>query len=143
MQSAVEPKKSTAQELISEYIEIKDKLAKWDDLYAQKCAPDKLRLEEIQGKLHGMLQELGGDGRQALKTDKGTAYLSRIVTPRIIDREKYLDVVLDNYDTWGAGMLMLGAPKKEAIDDYMSSHDGQLPGGVETTVIVRCNIRRS
>ena len=132
-----------ANDLIAEYIKIKDHLEQQTKKFSDYCAPFRQRQEEIQNKLLEMLNALGGDGKQALKADAGTAYLSRIVTPKIVDREKYLDAVIDNYHTFGSGMLQLGAPKKEAVDDYMASHEGHLPDGVEISSIIRCNIRRS
>ena len=130
-------------QLIAEYIKLKDFLSVEAKRFADYAAPYKDRMEEIEGKLLEMLNALGGDGRQSLKTENGTAYKSVIVTPKIVDREKYLDVVLDNYDTFGSGMLQLGAPKKESIDAYMQETNGQLPAGVEITSFTRVNIRRS
>lgn len=134
-------KTPTADELIAKYLGIRKHLTLETKRFDEYCAPFKAQQEEILGQLLEMLNALGGDGRQSLKTDKGTAYKSVIVTPKIVDREKYLDAVLDNYGTWGAGMLQLGAPKKESIDAYLQDTNGQLPDGVETSSFVKVNVR--
>jgi hypothetical protein len=98
-----------------------------------------------------------------ISTEHGTAYKSTIVTPRIVDRESYLDLVLDehNYETFGRGMLQVGAPNKAAFDEYVErrkreiteyqeANGGQLPAdvsilpaGCDTSSYTRINIRRS
>lgn len=132
--------KPTADQLVAEYIKIKDYLAQEAKRFADFCKPYNERQEAISNQMLEMLNQVGGE---SLKTEAGTAYKSTINTPKIIDREAYLDQVLENYDTFGAGMLQIGAPKKEAIDDYMQNHDGALPSGVEISSFVRVNIRRS
>lgn len=135
--------KPTADHLVAEYIRIKDYLTQEAKRFADFCAPYKAKQDEIEGQLMEMLNALGGDGRQALKTDHGTCYKSTIVTPKIVDRDKYLDAVLDNWDTFGSGMLQIGPPKKESIDEFMQSNNGALPPGVDVSSFVRVNIRRT
>ena len=97
-----------------------------------------------------------------ISTEHGTAYKSTIVTPKVTDRETYLDLVLDeqNYETFGRGMLQVGPPQKAALDEYIErrkaeitlyqeQNGGQLPAdvsilppGIDTTSYTRVNIRR-
>jgi hypothetical protein len=136
-------KTKTANDIIAEYFQIKDYLATETKRFADFCAPWKARMDEIENHCLERLNELGGDARQSIKTEAGTAYRSTIVTPKIVDRDKYLDAVLENWDTFGSGMLQIGAPKKESVDDYMQTTNGQLPPGVEISSYTRCNLRRS
>ena len=108
--------------------------------------------------LHARMIE---QGQPNITTNHGTAYTSTIATPKVIDREAYLDLVMDNYSTFGAGLLQVGAPQKAAFDEYVErrkaeitayqeQHGGALPDdvnilppGVETSSFTRVNIRRS
>jgi hypothetical protein len=132
--------KNNANELVAEYVKIRDWMAGETKKFEEFLAPHKTRLNEIELKLMELLDQQGAN---SLKTLSGTAYKSTIVSPKITDREAYLDVVMDNYSTFGAGMLQLGSPKKEAIEEFMANNNGHLPAGVETTSITRVNVRRS
>lgn len=133
----------SAEQLLSEYFRLKDYLAAESKRFTEFCAPYKKQQEALENQMLDMLNRLGGDGRQSIKTESGTFFRVTIVTPKIVDREKYLDVVLENYATWGNGMLQLGAPKKEAIDAYSRENNGALPEGVETSSFVNLNVRRA
>lgn len=95
---------------------------------------------QIKGKL---LAHLIDTKQDAVKTEEGTCYKSEIMSPSIEDREKYLDFVLENWDDCGNELLQLGAPKVEAVRNYMQMHEGRLPPGVKTTSMVRVNIRKA
>lgn len=133
----------SADQLLSEYLKIKDYLAQQAKVFAEFCKPYRDQQTQLENQMLDMLNRLGGDGRQSIKTESGTFFRVTIVTPKISDREKYLDFVLDNWDTIGNGMLQLGAPKKEAIDAYSRENNGALPDGVETSTFVNLNVRRA
>jgi len=128
-----------ADELVAEYLQIRDYQAKESKRFEEYLKPGRDRLSEIENQLMELLNAQGG---KSLKTEHGTCYKSVIVTPKIVDREKYLDVVPENYETWGAGMLQLAKPKKESIDEYMESNGGKLPEGVECSTYVRLNVMK-
>jgi hypothetical protein len=130
----------TADNLVAEHIKIDDYLSSEIKRFQDFCKPYRDRLSEIEGHLLELMQE---QGVKSVKTDHGTSYISTITTPAIKDREAFLDAVMDNYDTWGAGMLQLGKPKKEALDAYMAENGNVLPAGIETTSFVRVNVRRT
>lgn len=135
-----------AASLIAEYNQIEDHLAQQSKLFAEYRKIYDEKLNAIRNQLLEMLNALNSgkpEGKRAsLSTEHGTAYLSTIVSPKIIDKEKYLDFVLDDWDARGA-MLQIGAPQKDALRDYMDSHDGALPPHVEVSSFTRVNIRRS
>ena len=101
--------------------------------------PAMTRLEEIQALITSAMTE---QGIKSFKTDTGTAILSTIVTPKILDKEKYLDWVLDDWNNRG-DMLQIGSPQKAALDAYMDSHDGALPPNIETSSLLRFSIRKA
>lgn len=125
--------------LVSEHQKIKAHLEAQSKIFADYCKPYNERIEQIQAAITASMTE---QGIKSFKTDTGTAILSTIVTPKILDREKYLDWVLDDWDNRGA-MLQIGAPQKDALNDYMDSHEGALPPNIETSSILRFSIRKA
>lgn len=135
----------TPAELIAEHNKIGDFIKAESKRFAEFCKPHNERLQAIESELHQMLLDMnGGDitKKASLSTDAGTAYLSTIVSPKVTDKEKYLDWVLEDWDRRGA-MLQIGAPQKDAVREYQDDNDGRLPPFVESTSITRVNIRRS
>lgn len=125
--------------LVTEHQQIKTHLEAQQKIFTTYCKPYNERIEQIQAAITASMTE---QGIKSFKTDTGTAILSTIVTPNILDREKYLDWVLDDWDSRGA-MLQIGNPQKDALNDYMDSHEGALPPNIETSSILRFSIRKA
>lgn len=138
---------NTADKLIEKFLKIKDHCAAQQKQFSDYLKPFQEQMSEIENKLLAMLNDLNNkkpDAKRAqLSCDAGTAYLSTIVSPKVVERDPYVDFVLDNWDTVGNAMLQIGAPQKDALEDYMTTHAGQLPPGVTTSAFTRVNIRRS
>lgn len=136
----------TPDQLIAEHNQISDHLAAQSKVFAEYCKPYNERLTEISNLLLGHLNALNEgkpEGKRAsLSTEHGTAYLSTIVTPKAVDKEKFLDFVLADWDRYGA-MLQISAPKKDEVTAYMDEHNGSLPPHVEISSFTRVNIRRA
>ena len=134
---------STPANLIAEHKKIKAFLKQQSEAFAEFCKPHNTRMTEIESELHERLLDLNGGeiGKASLKTDEGTAYLSTIVTPKIVDKTKYLDWVLEDWDNRG-GMLQIGAPVKAEFDAWIEQH-GSPPPNTETSSFTRVNIRAS
>lgn len=130
----------TAEELISEHFQIEDWIASETKRFSEHLKPHRERDEEIKNLLLAILNEQKATN---IKTEHGTAYTSTIVTPKVVDRDAYLDFVLENWDVIGGEMLQLGAPQKTAVEQHMQTNEGRLPPGVETSAFTRINIRRS
>lgn len=130
----------TTAQLVAESTQIDDYIKQQTAALAEFLKPYRDRAAEIDKLL---LERMISEGVNSFKTDFGTAYRSTIITPKIEDRNAYLAAVFDNWQTYGAGMLQIGAPKKEAIDEYQKEHEGALPPGVTTTSFTRVNVRRS
>jgi len=137
----------TADQLIAEHIRLKDHIAAQSKQFAEFLKPFQTQAQDIENKLLTMLNALNvgkpESKRAQLSTDAGTAYLSTITTPKVAERDKYVDFILDNWDEIGNEMLQLAAPQKEAVETFMQTHEGQLPPGVTTSAFTRVNIRRS
>jgi hypothetical protein len=137
----------TADQLIEKFLKIKDHCAAQQKQFSDYLKPFQEQMVEIENKLLALLNALSknkSEGKKAmLSCDAGTAYLSTIVSPKVVQRDPYVDFILDNWDTVGNAMLQIGAPQKDALEDYMTTHDGQLPPGVTTSAFTRVNVRRS
>lgn len=126
--------------LIEEHFKLKDWLEAESKRFAEYVKPVQARMEEVNNLLLAFLNETKQD---AAKTDQGTAYRSVIVSPKIDDRDAYLDFIEQHWDTYGNAMLQLMAPKKEALKDFSDANEGRLPPGVSTSSFTRVNVRRA
>ena len=137
----------TADGLIEQFLKLKDHCTVQQKQFGEYLKPFQEQMSEIENKLMAMLHDLNKnkpDAKRAqLACDAGTAYLSTIVSPKVTERDPYIDFVLDNWFTIGNAMLQIGAPQKDAVEEYQTAHNGQLPPGVTTSAFTRVNIRRS
>lgn len=129
----------TPADLIKRYHELNAWIESESKRLEEYYKPHRQKLEKIKNQLLAMANALGTD---SFKTDFGTAYKVTIVTPKITDKEKYLDWVLEHWNDVG-DMLQVGAPQKKAVDAYMQEHDGALPPFVETSSFTRMNVNKA
>lgn len=136
----------SASDLISEYTKLDDWLTAERKRFDAHCKPHVDRMKAIEADLQQQLLDINQgkpEGKRAsISTDAGTAYLSTIMTPKVSDKEKYLDWTLDNWEKWGA-MLQVGAPQKDALREYMDANEGRTPPFISVDYFIKCNIRRS
>lgn len=130
----------TAEQLIAEHNRIDDHIKAENKRFTAFAAPFREKLEEIENKLLAILNE---QGSELIKSDSGTAYISNIMTPKIVARDAYLDWINDNWDAFGNEMLQVSAPQKEALKQYMEENNKALPPGVEISFFRKINVRRS
>ena len=132
--------------LIHEHNMVDDFITAESKKFSESMKPHRDRLAQIESQLLDMLNQLNAgksDGKRAsISTEHGTAYLSTIMTPKILDKEKYLDWVLEHWTKWGA-MLQISAPQKDAVREYMDETSGQEPPFVKIENFTKINIRRS
>lgn len=143
----------TPSELVYEYTQLDNYVDAETKRFGEHLKPHKQRMEAIKNKLLEMMNEQGTD----FKTDYGTAYRSTITTPKVDDKEKFLDWVLDDWDHRG-DFLQIGAPQIDAFRDYVDRRKMQLkefeeqhggppedisitPPGTSVSYFVRVNIR--
>ena len=125
--------------LVSEHQKLRTHVEVQQKVFSEYCKPYNERMEQIQALITSAMTE---QGIKSFKTDTGTAILSTIVTPKLIDETKYLDWVLEDWDKRGA-MLKIGPPLKDALTEYMDANNGALPPNIETSSIVRFSIRKA
>ena len=134
----------TAALLVKKYIEIRDFLAAKAEERDAADKPYREAMTAIEGALAIEMDRLQCD---SIKTEFGTPYRSTIVTPKVTDRDKFMQAVVDDVVDFGAEAESLkfftAAISKEAVKAYMEDHADALPPGVEVTSFKKLNIRRS
>ena len=128
----------TDESLIAEYFRIDDFVTAETKRFGDHLKPHKDRMEEIANQLLSVLNQRGAD---STKCDSGTAYKSTLMNVKIEDREKLLDLVLDDWNARG-DMLQIGV-LKPGVRAWMDAHEGKPPEGTSVNWFVRCNLRRS
>lgn len=152
----VDPETPAAK--IERWNALKQHLAAQTKAFADYCAPFKAEQDQIEAWLHNFLLTTK---QNSAKTDFGTAYLSTLTQPKIVDRTAYLDWCLENWDSSGNEMLQISVPQVGAFEAYMDTRKkkleahvantgGELPPDASTTppgtsvsFFTRLNIRKS
>ena len=125
--------------LVAQYQQIKLHVEQQSAQFQAYCKPYNDQINEIGSTIQDAMTE---QGVKSVKTDTGTAILSTIVTPKVVDKEKFLDFVLEDWDNRGA-MLQISAPQKDALQEFMDANDNRLPPAVEIATFVRFSIRKA
>ena len=102
-------------------------------------APYRQRLAELDQLLLAASNEQRWDN---FKTEHGTAYRTTTLTPKIEDRDKFLDFCLDNWDSVGNALMQLRAPAIEPLREYLDAHEKAFPPGVTGSYDTHINIRK-
>lgn len=122
--------------LVARYIALRNKVNAEEQAFDDRMKPYREAMATIANVLQATLIARGAD---STKTGAGTAYLSTTYRVGVKDRE-----ALTAYVRLSGNLDMFtNAVSKEAVDQYMEEHDGQLPPGVERTPFQKCNFRKS
>lgn len=145
----------TAESLIAERVDLDDKLKAASKKFAEFCAPWKARVEAIDGELMNLLNAMGDD-KASISTDAGCAYKSHLLNVSIdpegapyvndlgqeqVGRMALLDWALENWETYGADILLVQA-QKDTVKRYIDENGGP-PPGLKIGYFTRVNVRRS
>lgn len=121
-------------ELIAQYVKVRDKLADADKAHDEKTKVARDYLKLLNAKLLEKLNEVGGE---SVKTEAGTAYRTTRKSATIADGSVFRAFVVENalFDIvdWKANA--------NAVDDYVKS-EGALPPGVNYSVAYTVGVRR-
>ena len=102
-------------------------------------APYRQRLQELDQQLLACSIEQKWD---KFSTEHGTAYRQTTLTPKIEDRDKFLDFCLENWETVGNALMQLRAPAIEPLREYLDAHEKAFPPGVTGSYDTHINIRK-
>lgn len=132
----------TTDWLIERYIALRDYIAAQNKALSEFLKSSRGEMDAIEAEVHRKLLALGGD-KPKLATSSGSAFLTTTKNPWMLDRDEYLRWCLANWQTYGNAMLQIGAPKVEAIVEYMDAHEGHLPPHVELKPNTSVTIRKT
>lgn len=118
----------TPPALVAEHQQLTAHLKAEAKRFSEFMAPYNARKLEIENQLHAFLNENKLD---SLKTDVGTAYKIHSTTPKIVDRTKYLDWCLDQWDEIGNELLQIGAPQVTAFKGYMEKRKTEIEAFIQ------------
>lgn len=140
MTEIVDLTKLTAEQLIERVIVIERYCDAEMKRFKDFLEPQRRHVEDCKNKLREKMQ---ADGTTNVSAATGTAYFSNLLNPKVTEFNEYLRFVLKHWNEGGSDMLAVGAPKVEAVRDYMDRHEGQLPPGVAVQPFSRLNIKPS
>jgi len=131
----------TVASLVEERQKLKGFLEQAQARFAEACRPHHERIAAIDSQCMQMMQQ---QGVKSLKTEFGTAIISQTDTCRIRDgqRDQFLDFCLDHWEDFGGAMLQIGAPKAEAVREYMQLKQGALPPHTEISSRLSFSVRK-
>lgn len=134
----------TPLQLIEEYHKNAAYIKAEGERFDEFMKPWRMRQDQIEKTLHAKLLDLGAEAgeKASISTEAGTAYLSTIITPKIIDRDAFLKYCFDNWTTVGNALMQLGAPHKATFSEFVEQHNGQVPPGTTVSSFTRVNINR-
>jgi hypothetical protein len=123
-------------QLVQKYIELRDTVDAFTKCYEDKVKPYKEAMETIA---NAMLGRLNDQQTQSVKTEHGTAYVSTLMSAKVVDRDTFINYVMSHE----AFNLLTSNVAKDAVKEFMENSSGQLPPGVDVTYINKCLFRRS
>jgi hypothetical protein len=133
------PAEATPAELVASHFKLKADLEAIQKVCSENCKPYQVKLEEVHNE---MLKFLNANGGDSFSTDDGTMYKSVLLKSKIVDKDKFVDACLDDWDGFGAEALLVSA-KIDEVRKYMEEHNGTPPPGIETDFFTRVNVRRT
>lgn len=122
-------------ELIDKYIEIRDKKAQLKAEYDAK----KGKMDEALDKIEAViLKTFDTSGMESAKTERGTAYTSKLVTATVADPDVFMKHVIAT-EAWH---MIEKRCSKVGVEQYRAEHD-EPPPGVNWREERVVNVRRS
>jgi type I site-specific restriction endonuclease len=122
-------------EIVTKYIELRDKKAELKAEYDNKVASIDEVLDKIEVKLLQVFEETGS---KSFSTPNGTAYASVRTSASVADKEAFMEYV-KNTEQWP---LLEVRASKTAVEQHRDLHE-DLPPGVNWREERVVNIRRS
>lgn len=143
-------------DLVRRYNELRAYKEKRLDEVNVELAPLNEGMEAIKGEMLRRLNERSPDVTKKAnsKTEHGTAFRVRHVRAKVVERDRFLDFCLENWDTVGSDILDVSAvtsgfsDEKGSFFEWVSAHrdekgNEQFPPGLEVERTVTVNIRKA
>lgn len=128
----------TDAQLVEHYLALKAHKAAMAERHKVEMDPYSKGMETIENVFLARLNERGADNT---KTEHGTAYKSKLMNVKVVDRNALLDFCIDNWDKIGSDLLQVGATK-DAVKQWIEATN-EPPPGIEVSHYININIRKS
>ena len=125
----------TIEELVSQYIRLRDKIKEADDAHKARLKDPREHLEKLSNTLLERLNEVGGE---SVKTSHGTVYRTTRRSASLADGDAFRQFVINNE----AFDLVDWRANANAIDDFIKN-ESTPPPGVNFTMAYTVGVRRS
>lgn len=129
------PLPDNVDELVSQYVRLRDRIKEADDAHKKKTAGARELLEKLNGKMLERLNELGGE---SVKTSAGTVYRTTKKSASIADGDLFRGWVIEN----GAYDVVDWKANANAVEDFIKA-EGTPPPGVNYSQTYLVGVRRS
>lgn len=126
---------ATLQEAIDLYISLRDEKEQLSKELKERLKPIDEKMSKIEAKVLQAFDKLGTD---SVKTNAGTAYVSRKTSVTTADKESFLKYIKEN-EEWG---LLDVRPLKASIEQYREAND-DIPPGLNWREEITVNFRRA
>ena len=122
-------------ELVRQYITLRDKIKEAEDAQKARLKDAKEHLEKLNSTLLDRLNQLGGE---SVKTSSGTVYRTTKRSASITDGDTFRQFVISNE----AFDLVDWKANANAVDDFIKTESAP-PPGVNFTTTFQVGVRRS
>lgn len=128
--------------LILEFLALREWLSAESKRFAEHCKPHKERMETIRNLMLVRANQESKNPHDAwsIRLDTGTAYRSTTMSPKVQDRDAFLDFIFGEEPH--EEFLQISAPQVDAVRDWMEAHEGKPPPGVHVEFNTTVNIRK-
>lgn len=125
---------TTINDLVGNYVAIRDKLKAMEEEFDAKKKPVKETLDKIGGILREHMEKTGSEG---IRTEAGTCYLTTRYTSSLADSEMFFKYVIDSerYD------LLDKKANTTAVREFVKQNGG-LPPGCNLSAIQTVGVKR-
>lgn len=112
---------ASIDELVSQYVRLRDKIKEADDAHKAKLKDAKEHLENLNNTLLDRLNQVGGE---SVKTSSGTVYRTTKRSASIADGDAFRQFVINNE----AFDLVDWRANPNAVDDFIKEEKAPPPG---------------
>lgn len=124
------------EQMVDQYVKLRDKLKEADKAHSERTAPARQYLEDLNAALLAKLAEIGGD---SVKTPAGTVYRTVKKSASIADGAVFREYVIEN----AAFDLVDWRANATAVSDYIDGPgQGNPPPGVNYSTYATVGVRR-
>lgn len=132
----IELKSDDLELQISQFIWVRDQLAKIDKQWEDEREEMVLHKSRLEGKIHKFLLDHNITG--SVKTKAGTAYTSTKYTASLADPKAFMDYVVNT----GQFDLLERRASVTAVKQFIEDNNGQLPAGCNLSSHTSLRVRR-